>query len=60
MAGTVKKQKYDLEERTKGFAIDVRRFLKRLPVSISNKEDARQLVKPAVQSEPTILRPMSL
>jgi len=36
---------YDLEERTYEFARDVRAFVKRLPRTICNLEDVRQLVK---------------
>ena len=37
--------KYDLEERTLKFAIDVRRFLKKLPYNIQNHEDGKQLIR---------------
>jgi four helix bundle protein len=36
---------YDLEERTYGFAKRVRDFAKRLPRTLSNIEDVRQLVR---------------
>lgn len=36
---------YDLEERTYQFARRVRDFIKKLPKTISNIEDSRQLVK---------------
>lgn len=36
---------YDLEDRTLKFAIDTRLFLKRLTRTISNLEDAKQLVR---------------
>jgi four helix bundle protein len=36
---------YDLEERTKKLAIEVRNFIKILPKTISNLEDAKQLVR---------------
>lgn len=36
---------YDLEERTLQFAIACRLFLKKLPRTISNIEDAKQLVR---------------
>jgi four helix bundle protein len=36
---------YDLEERTFQFARDVRSFIKRLPNTIANQEDIRQLVR---------------
>ena len=38
-------KQYDLEERTFKFARRVRAFVKRLPASIANAEDGRQLVK---------------
>ncbi len=37
-------KKYDLEERTFEFARDVRTFVKRLPRTLANIEDARQLI----------------
>ena len=36
---------YDLEERTELFAAEVRAFVKRLPRTLANLEDAPQLVK---------------
>lgn len=36
---------YDLEERTFCFAKDVREFVKELPNTLSNAEDARQLIR---------------
>ena len=36
---------YDLEERTLQFAKDVRVFVKRLPKTIGNIEDGKQLIK---------------
>lgn len=36
---------YDLEDRTLNFAKRVRGFLKKLPKTISNVEDSRQLVR---------------
>jgi len=38
-------KQYDLEERTLGFARDVRAFAKTLPRTVANGEDVRQLVK---------------
>ena len=38
-------KKYDLEERTFQFAKDIRLFIKRLPKTVANTEDSRQLVK---------------
>jgi four helix bundle protein len=43
-AGGVQK-KYDLEERTFQFARRVRAFVKRIPKTLSNYEDSKQLVK---------------
>jgi len=37
--------KYDLEERTYEFALDVRAFVKKLPRTICNLEDVKQLVR---------------
>ena len=36
---------YDLEERSYEFARDVRLFVKRIPRTIANVEDARQLIR---------------
>ena len=36
---------YDLEERTLEFARQVRAFVNRLPASIANQEDGRQLLR---------------
>jgi four helix bundle protein len=36
---------YDLEERTEAFAKQVRAFIKTLPRTLANTEDARQLVR---------------
>ena len=36
---------YDLEARTEQFAREVRAFIKRLPHTLANSEDARQLVR---------------
>lgn len=38
-------KRYDLEERAFTFARDVRTFLKKVPRSIQNNEDAKQLVR---------------
>jgi four helix bundle protein len=38
-------KQYDLEERTLALAKRVRVFLKKLPKSISNQEDGKQLVR---------------
>ena len=46
MAGNENSPKrYDLEDRTLQFARDVRAFVKRLPRTIGNDEDARQLLR---------------
>ena len=37
-------KQYDLEERTYEFARDVRAFVKKLPRTLANIEDARQLI----------------
>ena len=39
------KQKYDLEERTFQFAKRVRQYVKKLPKTIANIEDSKQLVR---------------
>jgi four helix bundle protein len=36
---------YDLEDRTREFAISVRRFLRKLPRTVSNIEDGKQVVR---------------
>ena len=36
---------YDLEERTFKFAEDIRNFVKKLPKTIANYEDSKQLVR---------------
>jgi four helix bundle protein len=36
---------YDLQERTEAFALRVRSFVRTLPLTISNQEDTRQLVR---------------
>ena len=36
---------YDLEERIRLFAMDVRQFVKHLKMTIANQEDVRQLVR---------------
>ena len=37
--------KFDLEERTEKFALDVRAFVKELPHTIANAEDSKQLIR---------------
>ena len=39
------RRRYDLEDRTFAFARDVREFVRRLPRTVCNIEDARQLVR---------------
>lgn len=36
---------YDLEERTELFAREARAFVKRLPYTVANREDGRQLIR---------------
>ncbi len=36
---------WDLEERTTKFALEVRAFVRRLPVSVANHEDSKQLIR---------------
>jgi four helix bundle protein len=45
MSETTRHKVYDLEERTLEFAGAVRRFVKGLPRTVANIEDARQLIK---------------
>jgi len=40
-----KSKQYDLEDRTLKFAKDVRTFVKKLPRTIANNEDGKQLIK---------------
>ena len=42
---TKKSTQYDLEERTFKFARDVREFVKKLPRTIANIEDSKQLIR---------------
>jgi four helix bundle protein len=42
---TRKPKQYDLEQRTLAFAKNVREFVKKLPKTVANIEDIRQLVK---------------
>ena len=39
------RKRYDLEERTLKFSREVRAFVKRLPKTLANVEDGRQLIK---------------
>ncbi|MBI2968112.1 MAG: four helix bundle protein [Bacteroidetes bacterium] len=46
MKNTENKDKiYDLEERTFQFALRVRKFVKKIPKTIANSEDSKQLVR---------------
>jgi len=45
MSQTRDNLKYDLEERTRSFAVSVRLFVKKLPKNQSNYEDAKQLIR---------------
>ena len=38
-------KKYDLEDRTLDFAKEIRLFLKSIPKTMSNLEDAKQLIR---------------
>jgi len=38
-------KRYDLEDRTHQFARDIREFVSRIPSSIANREDAKQMVR---------------
>ena len=41
----MKQNHYDLEDRTFEFALSVRAFIRKLPKSLSNIEDAKQLIR---------------
>jgi hypothetical protein len=45
MSQTQNSKSYDLKDRTLRFAKMVRNYVKKLPRTLSNMEDARQLVK---------------
>jgi len=45
MIPAIDERGYDLEERTAVFAEQVRAFIRRLPRTISNFEDVKQLVR---------------
>src|SRR5271154_7066936 len=45
MSESEQQKQYDLEERTFEFARDVRRFVKRVPRTVSNYQDVKQLVR---------------
>lgn len=39
------KGKYDLEDRTRKFAIDIRKYIRTLPRTINNIEDGKQVIR---------------
>ncbi len=45
MTKTEKTKQYDLEDRTLAFAKKVRAFVKKLPKTLANIEDGKQLIK---------------
>lgn len=45
MIQTRRGQRYDLETRTYEFAYQVRKFVKKLPRTIANAEDIKQVVR---------------
>lgn len=45
MTETPNSKQYDLEERTFGFAQDIRYYVKGLPRTVPNLEDGRQLIR---------------
>jgi four helix bundle protein len=45
MAKNSNSKQYDLEDRTLAFSKNVRAFVKKLPKTLSNLEDGRQLVR---------------
>ena len=45
MTKTQNPKRYDLEDRTLRFAKQVRSFVRKLPKTIANSEDARQIVR---------------
>ena len=45
MSKSQNSKRYDLEDHTLAFAKDVRRFVKKLPKTLANIEDGRQLIK---------------
>jgi hypothetical protein len=53
-------KQYDLEDRTLKSAEHVRSFVKKLPKTIGNIEDGKQLIKASGSVGRTILRPMRL
>ena len=53
-------KKYDLEDRTLAFAKNVRSFVKKVPKTLSNLEDGKQLVKASVSVVQIISRQTNL
>jgi four helix bundle protein len=45
MTETADRKQYDLEDRTFAFARDVRAFVKKLPRTVCNAEDVKQVVR---------------
>lgn len=45
MAEIQNPKRYDLEDRTKLFAAEVRRFIKVIPKNLQNNEDGKQLIR---------------
>lgn len=45
MTKTINSKRYDLEERTLKFAYDTRIYIKRLPRTLQNLEDSKQLIR---------------
>lgn len=45
MEETQSDKRFDLEERTYQYALDVRRFVKQIPRNVCNIEDGKQLVR---------------
>ena len=45
MSESQKTKRYDLEERTLKFAKKVRKFIEKLPKTVSNIEDGKQLIR---------------
>lgn len=45
MTETPSRKKYDLEQRTEAFALLIRDFVKRVPKTLANIEDIKQLVR---------------
>lgn len=52
-------KQYDLEDRTLNFAKRVRAFVKKLPRTISNIEDGKQLIKASGSVGANYIRPLA-